>query len=429
MATDFDDLGRDHGDEAIRAALDGARWAPDSSAAWGAEASPLPISFAATPFAWRDPATIPRRQFLYGFELRRKQASGMISPGAVGKTTLKVGRALCMVTGREFFGHRVWNGPHRVWLWNLEDEIEEVEKTVHAYIKLWDLDPSEIADRLYIDGIDSAASRQLKIAVEDVGGAVKVQRPVSDALVAALHERRIDYLDVDPFVSSHSVNENSNTAIDAVAKEWVDIAHRADCAINLTHHIRKPSGGETTAHDARGASAMVNAARSVLVLSRMTKENAEEMRIAECDRRRYLSVYDDKNNKSPPASKAEWYEFSSIGLGNGDDTGPEDNIGALKRWYPPDTFAGVTPRQLLNIQRMVDAEPDKCRKHSMSPLWVGKLVAAALDLNLDDQGEKNRVKAMLSAWISNGAFRTVDRPNARREVVEYIEVGQWAEVK
>src|SRR3546814_16469445 len=68
------------------------------------------VKFSATPFTWREPATIPRRQFLYGFELRRGQLSGAIAPGAAGKTTYQVGRAICMATGIEMFGHRVWNG-------------------------------------------------------------------------------------------------------------------------------------------------------------------------------------------------------------------------------------------------------------------------------------------------------------------------------
>src|SRR3546814_18644875 len=86
---------------------------------------------------------------------------------------------------------------------------------------------------------------------------------------------------------------------------------------------------------------MVNAARSVLVFQRMNKEVAQEFQIPECDRKRFFSVYDDKNNKAPAASRAEWYEFVGIGLGHGDDTGPEDNIGAVQRWQAPDEFGGV----------------------------------------------------------------------------------------
>lgn len=241
--------------------------------------------------------------------------------------------------------------------------------------------------------------------------------------------REIDYLDVDPFVSSHAVDENSNQAIDAVSKEWLRIAHEANCAVGLAHHLRKTQAAEFTAQDARGAGAMINAARSCLVLQRMSKEIADEFGIEQCDRKRYFSVYDDKNNKAPPALQAEWYEFVGIGLGNGDDTGPEDNIGAIQRWSAPDAFGGITSRQLYNIQRIIDENPMKARKHSKARDWVGKIVAHVLDRNLDDQGEARRIEGMLRTWLSNGALKTVEKQDERREVREFIEVGRWAVIE
>lgn len=388
-----------------------------------------PVIFKASPFVWRDPRSIPRRQFLYGFELRRGQVSGVVAPGAAGKTTFKVGRAICMATGRDFFGHRVWNGPHRVWLWNLEDEMEEVEKTVHAFLKLWNLSPDDLAGRLYIDGADSPGARDLKMAVEDGNRGFTVQRPVSDALVAELTEMGIDYLDIDPFVSSHSVDENNNGAIDAVTKEWVRVAQAANCAISLAHHVRKTQNGELSAMDARGAGAMINAARSVLVFQRMPKETAKEFRIGEADRRKYFSVYDDKNNKAPAARAAEWYEFEGVDLENGDSSGPSDNIGALQRWYPPDTFAGVTAHQLRSIQQIIEENPTRARKHSQSNKWVGRIVAHVLDRNLDNPSEAIGIKRMIETWIENGALRTVERLDEKREPRDFVEVGEWAEVR
>jgi hypothetical protein len=427
VARDFDDIEREFGGAAVREALDNARFAGPDFPPMGDDV-PEKRSFTATPFTWRDPTTIPRRQFLYGFELRRRQVSAVVAPGAAGKTTLKIGRAICMATGKDMLGHRVWNGPHRVWLWNLEDDLEEVEKTVHAFLKLWEIDPSELGDRLYINGADSIGATGLKLAVEDNFGGFKLQRPVAEALIEELKRLEIDYLDIDPFVSSHSVDENSNQAIDAVSKEWLRIAHEANCAIGLAHHIRKTTAAEFTAQDARGAGAMINAARSCLVLQRMSKETAEQFRIADCDRKSYFSVYDDKNNKAPPAQSAEWYEFVSVGLGNGDDTGPEDSIGAIQRWQAPDSFGGVTARQLYNVQQMVDSHPHKTRKHSKSKDWVGKLVAHVLDLNLDDAGEARRIEAMLRTWLSTGALRTVEREAADRHIYEFVEVGRWAEI-
>lgn len=418
-----------HGFAGVKEALTRRRPMLPEVPPYGDDQAGSPLSFDPTPFTFRDPATIPRRDFLYGFELRRKQVSAVVGVGAGGKTTFKVGRAIAMVTGREIFGHRVWNGPHRVWLVNLEDEREEIEKCVHAYLKGFNIPAADLADRLFIDGIDTGAMAKLKMAVEGERGGFLIQRPVVEAAVEALVARKIDYLDIDPFVSSHSIDENNNGAIDAVSKEWVQVARRANCAVSLAHHVRKPSGGEASAFDARGAVAMINACRSVLVLQKMSKEVSDSMCVPECDRKKYVSVYDDKNNKAPPATAQDWYEFISVGLGNGDDTGPEDSIGALQRWQAPNAFGGATPRQLHNIQTAIStADKSKTRKHSASPGWVGKLVAYVLDLNCDDPKDKAFIAAAIKTWLANGALRTVSKPDKNHDPREHVEVGTWAEV-
>jgi hypothetical protein len=429
VARDFEDIERDYGADAVREALGGARFVGPEFAPVG-EPEAEKRSFTAAPFVYRDPTSIPRRQFLYGFELRRRQVSAVVAPGAAGKTTLKIGRAICMATGRDMLGHRVWNGPHRCWLWNLEDDLEEVEKTVHAFLKLWEIDPSELADRLFINGADSVGANGLKLATEDNFGSFKLVKPVSDALIAELKDKGIDYLDIDPFVSSHAVDENSNQAIDAVAKEWLRIAHEANCAIGLAHHLRKTTAAEFTAQDARGAGAMINAARSCLVLQRMSQDEAIRLQIPECDRKSFFKVYDDKNNKAAAALKPDWYKFRSVGLGNADvgSHGPEDNIGVIERWNAPDMFEGVTARQLYNIQRMISENPMKARKHSASNAWVGKQVAFVLDLNLDKEGVRQRIDDMIRTWLNNGMLVTVEKQDSRREVREFIEVGRWMDL-
>lgn len=395
-----------------------------------------PVTITATPYTWREPATIKRREFLYGFELQRGHVSAVIAPGAAGKTTFKVARALTMVTGRDFMGKRVWNGPHRVWLWNLEDDLDEMARSIQACCKLWNISPDDIGDRLFVDSALDGSILKLAESVEGRGYTIK--KPVVEALIAELKARRIDYLDIDPFVSSHSVEENDNGAIDAVTKEWVKVAKEGGCAVSLAHHVRKPSGGEATAFDARGAVAMINASRSVLVINRMSKDEAEIMGVQPCDMRRFIKIYDDKNNRAPPALKADWYEFQSVDLGNGDDTGPADSVGSVAPWKAPDAFGGVTARQLLNIQNEIEKltadvsgsnthDIDACRKHSMANKWVGKTVARVLDMNVNDKGDQARLKLFVSTWLSNGALKAVERKDGHGEVKEFVEVGAWVQ--
>jgi hypothetical protein len=50
---------------------------------------------------------------------------------------------------------------------------------------------------------------------------------------------KIDLVLLDPFVKSHSVDENLNSLIDDVAQVLSDLAAKYDIAIDLPHHISK----------------------------------------------------------------------------------------------------------------------------------------------------------------------------------------------
>ena len=104
-----------------------------------------------------------------------------------------------------------------MWLWNLEDEAEDIEKTVHAFVKLWNLTPADLGDRLYLDGVESAATNHLKLAVEERGGGAVIQHPASEALIDELKAGRIDYLGIDPSACVH-VREGSFTGLTGVVK-------------------------------------------------------------------------------------------------------------------------------------------------------------------------------------------------------------------
>ena len=59
---------------------------------------------------------------------------------------------------------------------------------------------------------------------------------------------------VDPFIAIHKVSENNNPSIDQVVKQLGWIAGRRNRAIEIVHHVRKPSAGQhdVTADDSRG---------------------------------------------------------------------------------------------------------------------------------------------------------------------------------
>jgi hypothetical protein len=349
-------------------------------AAFGLDASPDDHPFgpdtdalrvAATPFALPDPATIPRRRWLCGKWLLRGEVTAVFAPGGVGKTTFMTGTALSLVTGADNFERGLPEGASRVWCWNLEDDLGELQRQFAAASLHHGFTASDIGDRLFVDGLDNA----LCTAIETPNGA-QIVEPVYQALAAELKRRAIDVLMVDPFVSSHAIGENDNRAIDAVAKAWKRVAQDCDCAIVLVHHTRKTGGNAVTVEDARGASALLGAVRVALTLNQMREDEATRFGIADdAERRSLVRVDAGKSNRSP-AEAAFWFKLVSVDLGNGDGLHPGDSVGAAVKWTPPDPFDGLSVRDLYNVQQAI-AAGDWAQSVQASN-WAGKAVAEAL---------------------------------------------------
>lgn len=389
----------------------------------GERRSKEPPSVVATPFVWRESAKIPRRRWLYGRHLIRKYVSCTVAPGAAGKSSLIIGDALAMATGRDLLGIGVYEGPHRTWLWNLEDPAEELERRIHAACIHYGIDPEHVGDRLYLD---SGRDQELCIAgIED--GGVTVYEPVVEALIGELTHRRIDVLSVDPFVSSHNLPENDNKAIDAAVKAWGRVAEAADCAIELVHHLRKLGPDtEATAEMARGAVALTAAARSVRVLNRMTKDEAEKAGLK--THRQHFRIGHDKENLAPASATADWFEITGVSLPNGGDFEgfplPGDNVGVVVPWKWPSPLDDLTVHDLYRVQQAIHGQG--YRKDSQSKEWAGYAVADTLEIDIDDPATKERVKALLKIWIDNDALKVVETVDKHRKKRCVVDVGEWA---
>jgi hypothetical protein len=368
----------------------------------------------ATPFEWRDVSEIPKRQWLYGKHLLRKFVSVDVAAGGVGKSSLKIGEAIAMAAGRDIYQKGLPEGALSVWLWNLEDPLEEMERRIHATCDKFAIRPNEMAGRLYVD---SGRDSPLVIATEGPDGA-QIARPVVDALIREMIARKIDVLTVDPFISSHQVSENDNNAIDIVAREWNVIAERTGAAVNLVHHVRKGNGAEATADSARGASALIGKARSVIVYNRMTADEAATLGVQEQERRFYFRTDNDKANLAPPDA-TEWYRMNNVDLRNG------DSVGVACAWTPPDAFEGVTVQMLISCQRVIAG--GKWRENSQAKAWAGHAIGPVLGLNSDDKRDKKRISTIIRRWVHEGAFRIVIGEDEKRMEREFIEVGELAE--
>lgn len=382
---------------------------------WGSENTdeqPQEPAFKATPFIWRAESDIPARKFLYGKHLLRKFLSLDVAAGGVGKSSLKIGEALAMASNRSIYGKEIHDGPLRVWLYNLEDPNEETERRIHATAKRFNIGPADIGDRLFVD---SGRDQSLCIAMDTPDGA-QIIVPAVEALINVMLDRRIDVLIVDPFVSSHSVSENDNMAIDLVAKQWGFIADACDCSINLVHHVRKQNGTEATADSARGASSLIGAARSVLVYNRMSKEEADKAGISPGQARFHFRTDNDKANLAPPEA-AEWYRMNNVDLDNG------DAVGVACSWQMPALFDGVSVRDTMAMQKLVGE--GEWRESAQSSQWVGIAIADALRLDPKADSDKARIKMMLKTWLKEGVLEAVEGEDKYRKPKRCVVVGRW----
>ena len=374
---------------------------------------PTPIF--ATPYAWKDPATLRRREWLYGYLLIRKFVTATVAPGGVGKSSLGAVESLAQVSGKGLLGI---SPPQklRVWLWNLEDPQEETERKIQAAAMHYRLTAKDIGDRLFVD---SGRDQPLVIATTTRTGAV-IARPVIDSLVAEIIARKIDVIKIDPFVSCHEASENDNQAMDLVVKEWGKVADRGNCAVELYDHTRKMGGIETevTVESSRGGKAKTDACRVVRAINRMTE--SEGVKAGVENHRLYFKTFNDKANLQPPADKSDWFRLVSVDLGNGPLSGPGDSVGVVTAWEWPDPLAGITGADFDRVANVIRA--GKWREHPQAAAWVGNAVAEALDLDTDNKADKAKIVAMLKSWRSTGSLIVVEDKDENRITKKFIEV-------
>lgn len=379
----------------------------------------------ATPFRWIDPKTLPRREFAFGTHYIRKYVSVTVSPGGLGKTSNSIVEALSMASGKALAGIRP---PQRlkVWLFNAEDPRDEMERRIMAACLHYKLSPADIDGHLFLD---SGREQELIVMKEDKKTGITINAPIVKAVVANIERHGIDVMVVDPFVSTHGVNENDNGAIDKVAKLWAQIADHTNCAVDVVHHLRKVSDREATVEDARGAVALIGAARSVRVLNRMSEEQAKTAAVPVSERFGYFSITYGKSNLTPMSHRLDWRKLESVALGNGRGLSkPQDHAPVVTEWTWPDAevvVGRITPDQMEHLKTIVDNENYK--EGNRAKNWVGRAVAYVMGLDIDDEGDRRLCASTVRALLAEGhLIKRREHDPVRRESVVFVRSNRCA---
>jgi hypothetical protein len=374
----------------------------------------------AKPAEWIDWHTIPPRKWIYDKFLIRGYVSLTVATGGVGKSMLSIVEAISVATGRALLEKPVYERAN-AWVFNLEDSQEELNRRRMAAYKRHGITRDEIAGSLFVNsGLDSP----LVIAMQPRDG-LQICAPVVEDLIEQIKANEIGLLTIDPFVSSHQVNENDNGAIDAVAKKWAYIANQTGCAIHLIHHSRKTVGtGDIDVEDARGASALLATARAARVLNPMSASDAQEASIPD-SRFQYVKIMDGKANLSPMSSKADWFKLDSVSLENGDQTGnlkmlQDDWVGVPVAWAWPETQGLDDDERGMVLEHLTLNGP--WREDMQAAQWAGYGVLDALGLDHKDKAAKARASKIIKDMIKSENLETYIDKDKKREDKKFLRV-------
>jgi hypothetical protein len=360
---------------------------------WNAGAKPLRPA----PRRW-----LLGKQFCCGF------LSTIEAAGATGKTAVRTLQMLSMATLRELSGEHVFKRC-RVLAISFEDGKEEMERRLLAAQLHHNIAPEDIDGWLYCWTPKGIKLAHLKEGAPARGELEKMLRDV-------IAELKIDFVSLDPFIKLHSLAENDNGAMDFVTDLLVQIAIDCQVAVDAPHHTKK---GLQTAGDAdagRGASARRDAARLGYTLTRMTEEDAKAFGIAIEQCRLYVRLDSGKVNIAPPSEKATWFKLVGVQLGNENDEYPAgDNVQTVERWYPPETWAGVTAAQLNAALADIDAGLENGQRYTQGNRTVPRSAWPVVQRHCPDRTEM-QCREIIRTWLKNGVLDTFeyDDPGERK---------------
>jgi hypothetical protein len=373
-----------------------------------------------------DGASIEPRRWIYGNHYLRSFVSVLASAGGIGKTSLQIVEALAIVTGRPLLGEEVKERTN-VWIVNLEDPLEEIQRRVIAAMQHYKITPEEVRGRLFVN---AGRDFSLKFGIQTREGVLPNTKLV-EYLCKQIPQKQIGCVFIDPFVGAHSINENDNMAVNAIVAEIRRVADETKCAIGLVHHIRKGNGEDASIDSVRGAGSLIGAARAARVVNKVSEDDAMKLGVDMDKSKGIFRVDDGKANLSPPADKSTYRQMIGVKIDNG------EWIGVCVPFDLPDEWKGMTDAVVNEMLRMIELGPrtdDGSQEYySIRPQdkdrFVGRVVTTfAFD---DPKHMKNdgQAKRIIKTWHDKGLieefeYRSESQRKDRKGVRPVGRVGE-----
>ena len=349
------------------------------------------------------------RQWLMSRQFCRGFLSGLVAPGDVGKTTLRLTQAVELAAGRELLGNRIYQRC-RVLVLSLEDDRRELHRRLLAICRHHQIAPAELSGWLFCRELNGVKLVKLGSKGERELG------ELDHMLRGAIERRRPDLVILDPFVKLHALNENDNPDMDFVCSRLVKLAQDYNIAVDSPAHTHKGTIAAGDADARRGASAQRDAGRLDFTLTAMTADEADRFGIDPDERKSYVRLDRAKANLVR-AIKASWFRLIGVSLDNATTLYPEgDEVQAIDVWIPPDVWEDLDAIRVNLILDKIDAGLANGVRYSAD----GKAKKrAAWKIIVEIVPEKNEAQAreIIKAWVKSGLLisRPYENPGARKE--------------
>lgn len=257
---------------------------------------------------------LPTRDWLIQDLLLSGNVTTLFSPGGVGKSSIALSIAISVAYGIDLLGLGV-NRQACVLMVSNEETEDEIKRRLLGNLLYHEI--NNPCDYLHIK---SGYEKPFYIARKDDQGHSII--PFTKEIIDHIRLNKIEVLIIDPFISTHDVNENDNTQIEQVMTLYRQIAKETGVAILLIHHTAKGNHFESYAGNAdvgRGASAIKDAARVVTTLAKVKRDTALSAGATEEESESYIRLDIAKSNYGAMYEEPKLLKLELAALPNRDN--------------------------------------------------------------------------------------------------------------
>jgi hypothetical protein len=362
-----------------------------------------------------DPGVIPPREWLLANQFCCGFISSIVAAGGTGKSALRLLQFISLALGRPLCGQHVFRRC-RVLLISLEDDADELQRRIAAVLLHYGIPRSELRGWLFFTTPKLAKLAEMNNRTRSVG-------PLIQQIRYAIECHDPDLVSLDPFIKTHSLEENDSGDMDFVCDLLAGLAVEYNIAVDSPHHVHKGQMKPGDADSGRGSSGIKDAGRLIYTLTPMTESEAETFNIPVDERGLYIRLDSAKVNIAARSTKATWFKLIGEPLGNGTTRYPNgDIVQVVEPWSPPDAWSGLSIATLNAMLDYIDAgirdedgQPTGERFSNAPAARETRAVWPVVQRFAPDKTE-GQCRTIIHQWLDNGVLfpADYDSPGQRR---------------